>query len=146
MIALIQSRYEQVRLTTKTLEREHTKLEEANTRLNAEVVERRRAETALRENEQRFKIILDQLPIGTLIIDESTKIIRDANPAALKIIGMPLKKVIGSEFHQFIRHRQKGECDTIDLQMQIDKSNRMLVKAGGREVPILKYKLSHSTR
>lgn len=97
MIAMIQVRYVQAHQATDRLELEHSKLEAANTQLNTEVDERRRVEAALRESEQRFKLILDQRPTGILIIDETTKIIKDANSVALKTIGRPLNDVIGAE-------------------------------------------------
>ncbi len=138
MIALIQIRYEQARRATDRLEGEHSKLEAANIQLNTEVGERRRAEAALRESEQRFIFILDQLPTGILIIDETTKIIKDANSVALKIIGMPQHEVIGAECHRFVCPVEKGECPMIDLSRQTDKSRRMVIKSGGHDVPILK--------
>jgi PAS domain S-box-containing protein len=138
LIAMIQIRYEQARQATDKLEREHAKLEAANVRLNSEVSERRRAEAALRESEQRFKFILDQLPTGILIIDEATKSIKDANSAALKIIGRPLNEVVGAECHGYICPADKGQCPIIDLHQQIDRSRRMLIKKEGHEVPIWK--------
>lgn len=138
MIAMIQIRYEQTRRATDRLERERSQLGDANIQLNTEVDERRRAEAALRESEQRFKFILDQLPTGILIIDETTKIIKDANSVALKIIGMPLNEIIGAECHRFVCPSARGKCPIIDFNMQSDKSRRMLIKSGGHEVPILK--------
>jgi PAS domain S-box-containing protein len=102
MIAMIQIRYEQARQATERLEREHLKLEAANSRLNSEVGERRRAEADLNESEQRLNIILDQLPTGILIIDENTKIIKDANSVALKNTGLPLEEVVGAVCHEFV--------------------------------------------
>lgn len=131
MIAMIQIRYEQARRATD-------RLEAANSRLNSEVGERRRAEADLRESEQRLKIILDQLPTGILIIDETTKIIKGANSVALKNIGLPLKKVVGAVCHEFVCPAESGRCPITDLNQEIDRSKRVLIKAGGRRVPILK--------
>lgn len=138
MIAMIQVRYEQARQATDRLEREHSNLEAVNIQLNTEVAERRRAEDALRESEQRFKFILDELPTGILIIDETTKIIKNANSVALNIIDMPLNEVIGAECHRFACPTASAECPIINLNKQTDKSRRMLIESGGREVPILK--------
>ncbi|MGD9008819.1 MAG: PAS domain-containing protein, partial [Desulfobacteraceae bacterium] len=131
MIAMIQIRYEQARRATD-------RLEAANSRLNSEVGERRRAEADLRESEQRLKIILDQLPTGILIIDETTKIIKGANSVALKNIGLPLKKVVGAVCHEFVCPAESGQCPITDLNQEIDRSKRVLIKPGGRKVPILK--------
>jgi len=138
MISMIQARYEQASETKAELEIERQQLEETNTQLNLEVEERRRAESALRESEQRLKFILDQLPAGILIIDEATKIIKEANPAALKLIGLPRYKVVGSHCHHVVCAVEEGHCPMDTQNLEIDNSRRMLIKTGGREIPILK--------
>ena len=60
---------------------------DARTRdLQREVAERQRADSALRESEQRFRNIFDQAPIGIIYTDLAGRV-RDANPKLREMIG-----------------------------------------------------------
>jgi PAS domain S-box-containing protein len=52
-----------------------------------DITERKRAEEALRESEERFRTIFAQSPVGIEIYDVSGKLI-DANPACLEMFGV----------------------------------------------------------
>jgi PAS domain S-box-containing protein len=54
--------------------------------LQREVAERKRTEAALRESEQRFRNILDHVPIGVVYTDLSG-LIREANPKLRELVG-----------------------------------------------------------
>jgi len=138
MIHMIRARYEEAWRVKADLEREQSRLEQINRRLKLEIADRQRAENELRESEQRLKVILDQLPAGVLIIDEATKTIKDVNPAAQKIIGKPWEEIVGSRCHRFVCPVEEGACPITDAGMDVDKSERMLIQAGGEEIPILK--------
>jgi len=58
-------------------------LQEAETR-----VARRQAETALRETQERYRHLVEQLPVGVAVTD-ATGQVTNANPAALAILGSP---------------------------------------------------------
>jgi PAS domain S-box-containing protein len=58
-------------------------LHEAETR-----VARQRAEAALRETQERYQRLVQQLPVGIVVTDASGQVI-SANPAALTILGSP---------------------------------------------------------
>ncbi len=138
MIHMIRARYEEAWRVKADLEQEQLRLEQINQQLKLEITDRQRAENELRESEQRLKVILDQLPAGVLIIDEASKIIKDVNPAAQKIIGKPWEEIVGSRCHRFVCPVEEGACPIIDIGMDVDKSERMLIRAGGEEIPILK--------
>ena len=137
MLALIQSRYKQASKARAELEIERERLESTNDQLTAEIGERRRAETALRESEQRLKFILDQIPSGILVVDESSMIIKSANPAALNLLGLPLVEVIGSPYGQVV-HPPQGEFSPADdSDLKADAFRRRVIVARGEEIPIL---------
>ena len=138
MIHMIRARYEEAWRAKADLEREQLRLEQINRQLTLEIAERQHAENELRDSEQRMKIILDKLPAGVLIIDEESKTIKDVNPAAQKIIGEPREKIVGSRCHRFVCPVEEGACPIIDAGMDMDRSERMLIRAGGEEIPILK--------
>ena len=137
MLALIQNRYEQASKAKADLETERERLESTNDQLTAEIGERRRAETALRESEQRLKFILDQIPSGILIVDESSMIIKSANPAALNLLGMPLVEVIGSPYEKVVRSLQGKFNPMDDSDLKADAFKRRVIEVRGQKIPIL---------
>ena len=60
--------------------------------LRREVGERRRAEQALRESEQRWRNIVDHIPIGVVYTDLAGRI-RETNPKLCELLGMDSARV-----------------------------------------------------
>ncbi|MBW2002823.1 MAG: PAS domain-containing protein, partial [Deltaproteobacteria bacterium] len=98
----------------------------------------KKAEEALRESEERLKNILDSLQAGVMLIDAVTHTIVDANPAAIGMIGAPKEQIIGHVCHKYICPAEKGKCPITDLGQKADNSERTLLSATGKEIPILK--------
>ena len=107
-------------------------------RLNKEIAERKRAESALQENRQRLKIILDSIPMGMVLIDAESHLIVDVNPAAARLIGLPAETITGKVCHNYICPCEEGQCPITDHHMEIDQSERELVTGDGTILPILK--------
>ena len=93
---------------------------------------------ALKESEERLKIIFESIQHGTVIIDAETHVIIDANPVAIKMIGVPKEQVIGFVCHKYICPAEKGCCPITDLGQTVDNSERVLLTANGKKIPILK--------
>jgi len=106
--------------------------------LERESVWREQAEEELWKSEERLKIILDSIPAGIVIINAQSHIIVDANPAAIQMIGSSKEKVVGSICHKYICPAEKGACPITDLGQKVDNSERILLKANGKETPIIK--------
>jgi PAS domain S-box-containing protein len=105
---------------------------------NDMVKARKQAEKALRESEERFAAIFNTQLNGIIIIDPETQTIVDANTAALDMIGATREDVIGHICHKFICPAEKGMCPITDLGIDVDNSERVLIRTDRTELPILK--------
>jgi len=103
-----------------------------------DITERKEAEEALRESEEYLKILLDSIHTGILVIDPETHTIVDANLSALQMIGTPRNELLGRVCHEHICPAEKGKCPITDLHQTLDCSERVLIKANGERIPILK--------
>ena len=103
-----------------------------------DISERERAAKELREREERLRKILDSVQTGIVIVDRNTHEILDVNPAAVELIGAAEEDIVGKVCHKFICPAEVGACPISDLGQTVDNSERVLVRANGEEIPILK--------
>ena len=92
----------------------------------------------LRESEARLRTMLDMVPIGMALIDVDSHTIVDANPMACEMIGAVKEEIVGHVCHRFICPAQEGRCPITDLGQKVDNAERVLVKACGENLPVLK--------
>ncbi|MEM1592200.1 MAG: PAS domain S-box protein [Candidatus Bathyarchaeia archaeon] len=85
-----------------------------------------------------FEEALESLLAGVLIVDERTHEIIYANKHALEMIGARKEDVIGRICHCFVCPAERGRCPISDLGKTVDRSERVLLKANGEMIPILK--------
>ncbi len=103
-----------------------------------DITERMKVEQALRDSENRLNIILNSILTGVVIIDAETHKIVDANPLGAELIGLPKEDIIGKVCHKFICPAEKGRCPISDLGQSVDQSERVLLRANGEAMQILK--------
>ena len=103
-----------------------------------EVTDRVEAQQALRASREYLQTLLSTIPTGVVVIDAQTHVIVSANPAALEMIGAPQKQIVGSVCHGFFCPTERGQCPITDLGQTVDESERVLLRANGDRVPILK--------
>ena len=90
------------------------------------------------EGEDRLREILYSMQIGIVVIDELTHRILDVNEKAAEMIGAPKNQFLGSLCHQYICPAEKGHCPITDLGKTVDNAERVLLRASGEKMPIIK--------
>ncbi|MEI6148569.1 MAG: ATP-binding protein [bacterium] len=98
----------------------------------------REAATAIRESEARLTLLLDSMPVGVMLVDQKTRLIQDMNPTGARIIGTAPQHVIGHECHQFVCPTEREKCPITDEHATVDNAERILIRADGTRIPILK--------
>ncbi len=102
------------------------------------VTAREDARNKLLERDKYVTTILNTTQAGILVIDEETHKILDMNIKAAKMIGAKEKDIIGKMCHQYICQSEEGKCPMSDLNLEIDNSEEVLIRADKREIQILK--------
>jgi PAS domain S-box-containing protein len=100
--------------------------------------ERRQAEIALAEQEERLRMLVDGIDAGVVIIDPVTHIIESVNPYAAHLFGAPAERISGLVCHRFLCPAETGCCPITDRGLQIENAERVMLTADGRQVPVLK--------
>jgi PAS domain S-box-containing protein len=103
-----------------------------------ELVALREAEEALQQSEERLRIILNSILTGVVLIDADSHEIIDANPLAVELIGLPREEIVGRLCHEFICPAERGDCTINDSGQIVDQSERVLLRADGKKIPIIK--------
>lgn len=99
---------------------------------------RRRTETALAEREKDLSRILENNPAGIMLVDAASRNVSWANNNALKLIGASRENVENSPCHEHLCPVEKENCPILDASREVELSERELLTAGGKRLPILK--------
>jgi PAS domain S-box-containing protein len=113
-------------------------LAKLNKDLTREIAERKKIEQALRGNEDYLKTIFNSVQTGVMLVDAQTHKIVDVNPVIVKAFGVEREKIIGAICHQYICPAEQGKCPITDLGQIVDNSERILLKANGERISVLK--------
>ncbi len=92
----------------------------------------------MNETDAWLRTVFDTVQAGILIIDPETHLIVDANPVAVRLIGDPKEKVVGSVCHNYICPAEAGRCPITDLGETVYNSEHVLLTAGGESRSIIK--------
>jgi PAS domain S-box-containing protein len=102
-------------------------------------VKRMRTESEeMLDRETELRTIFDNVQTGILVIDATTHNILDANPTALKLIGIPREKLIGQTCHQNICPAEVGRCPITDLGQQVHNADKILLTSSGTRLSVIK--------
>ena len=103
-----------------------------------DMTERAQMEEALRQGEQMQRAILEAVRTGIVIIDAETHTVVSANETSAEMIGLPAAEIVGRVCHQHICPAEEGKCPVTDLGQTVDNSERVLLRADGTRLPIMK--------
>ncbi|MCQ1537072.1 response regulator [Methanosarcina sp. KYL-1] len=103
-----------------------------------DITSRKKAERLEQESRERLKTLIDNALCGILLIEASTRKIMDANPVALKTIGISEKELLGKVCQQFICPPEEEKCISFEMGLPGDVSESVLLIAGGEKIPIIK--------
>lgn len=100
--------------------------------------ERKRIARALIRSEREAKRILENNPACILLVDTETRQISWANTNALNLLQSTADELSGRMCHRHLCPSEMGNCPVLDHGKEIDRSERLLRAADGRQIPILK--------
>lgn len=102
------------------------------------LVDLRKAQDRLQDSESYLKTLLDTAAVGIITVDAASHRILELNSFALNLIGRSAEELVGDVCHGVICPAEMGKCPITDLGAAVDQSERILLAAGGAQVPVLK--------
>jgi len=103
-----------------------------------DISERMQAQAALLASEAMQHQILENLPAGVLIVDPASRRIERVNAHVAALFGAPREFLEGQRCHAVLCPASEGACPVCDLGQAVDNSERVLLRADGSRLPILK--------
>ncbi len=103
-----------------------------------DITDRREVEEALRENRLYLETIFQSAQAGLMVIEAESHRIVDVNEKAAEIVGLPRERIVGMNCHAFVCPAEKGMCPITDLDEAVDQSERVVLRADGGRIPVIK--------
>jgi len=100
--------------------------------------EKLQAEQALRESEERARRILMSVQVGIVLIDPENHTVLEANPTALRTIGVSGETLVGRPCHEFICTASPDACPFRDTRQVICNLEDEIIARDGHRIPILR--------
>lgn len=100
--------------------------------LGRDITERKEIETKLIENETKLSRILEELPIGVVVIDSKTKTVINVNPSACELLDCEVSKVLNNPCCSTICDKLNEPCPIIDLKQHV--KNKELTIPGSSKI------------
>ncbi len=91
----------------------------------------------LRKN-RIHKSILENIPVGLILLDPETRMIEQVNPYAARMFGAREDQITGRRCHHFLCASPEGFCPVCDQKQTVQNEEQTLIRADGSLVSILK--------
>ncbi|MBF0494282.1 MAG: response regulator [Candidatus Omnitrophica bacterium] len=92
----------------------------------------------IKESEKTQRLLMESIDAGVVVIDPATHIIEHANYVAAKMFGSPIDSIVGRVCHNFLCPAEEGACPITDRGQNLEQADRIMLVAGGRQVPVMK--------
>jgi len=102
------------------------------------ITQQKVTEEILMEREQYYRTVLDSLRAGVVTVDAQTHHIEDVNQYAAELMGDAKDNIIGRSYNQFVDPEVTGQGAVAGLKQQVDISQRSMLTAAGRSLPIIR--------
>jgi PAS domain S-box-containing protein len=106
--------------------------------IKEDITERKAAEQKIVESEMLLRTLLENISVGVAIVNPQTRVIEVINEYGAKLVGASKEVITGKQCHFIINSPSEGPCPFNENPNHIEHNERMLQKADGTQVPILK--------
>jgi PAS domain S-box-containing protein len=103
-----------------------------------DITEKYHAEEQLRESESLQRLLIESIDAGVIIVDAETHVIERMNSKCIEFFGSDAEEILGKVCHCLLCPAEKGRCPVTDYGQDVQGSERVLLKANGETLPILK--------
>lgn len=110
--------------------------------ITRDITDRRREEEKLRVSQELFFAVFDHVQAGIVLVDSTTHTIVSANRMAAGMCGVTREEMAGKICHQYLCPDAVGHCPITESRQTVDRAERVLINAEGKEVPVLKTVVS----
>ncbi len=100
-----------------------------------DITERKRAEEALRENEERYQALFEQAIVPVYIFDPHTKRVLEANSEFFRILGYSVEELETLHVYDFIAHNKES----------VDRDIEHVLKEGSRDIGVRNWRRKDGT-
>ena len=90
--------------------------------VSRDITARKRAETALRESELRFRTVYERSPVGIALVDSRTGQIRQVNPKYCEITGRSKEELLGTDVRSITHSDDIGQTSGYLQQLAEEKA------------------------
>lgn len=89
-------------------------------------------------NNQIKDALIENISVGVMIIDPITRIIESINSFGVQLFAANREEIIGKRCHAFVCPAFENCCPVCDLGLDVDNSEKILLRSDGKRIPILK--------
>jgi PAS domain S-box-containing protein len=102
-----------------------------------DITEARAAEQRIRESEQRFRTLWNTVDVGVVLVDPASRMIVDANEAALAMLKAGIEEVLGQASDRFLTLENAVLGDATG-ETPLVRAEGEIIRTDGVKVPVLK--------